>query len=199
MHRWHGPTHPRVTRPSRHHAPDGQALVEFAFIIPVFLLLLFGTLEVGLLLKTRAAYDQAAQQAVRVAAAAGNAGDADARMLTTLQQTLPAENLDGITSVTVFDATAGAPSTAQTVYMYQGGHFVCQAAPSATPSVPCPVPTPPATYTYWDPLTRDTTVGQLDHIGLHIAYDYRGATGVLPTLHLAADTTTLIEPTAYQP
>jgi Flp pilus assembly protein TadG len=98
-------------------AQRGQSMVEFAFCIPVFLLLLFGTFEVGMLYKTHAAYDQAAQQAVRIAASAGNAGNADAQMLTALQHTLASQDLTQIAAATVYDATVdgtqvpGSPQT----------------------------------------------------------------------------------------
>src|SRR5947209_13065946 len=89
----------------------GQSTAEFALAIPVFLVLLFGALEMGLLFKTRSAYQEAAQQAVRVAAAAGNATDADTQALSQLQITLPDENLTKINKVTIFKATvSGAPT-----------------------------------------------------------------------------------------
>lgn len=176
-------------------------MVEFAFCIPVFLLLLFGTFEVGMLYKTHAAYDQAAQQAVRIAASAGNAGNADAQMLTALQHTLASQDLTQIAAATVYDATVDGtqvPGSPQTIYVYSPslGHFVCQGAPTA---LPCPPPTPPATYTYWDPLARDTKVGELDHIGLRLTVRYRGPTGLLPPTTLSEGATTLIEPNSYQP
>jgi len=179
----------------------GQSMVEFALCIPVFVLLLFGTLEVGMLYKTHAAYDQAAQQAVRIAASAGNAGDADAQMLTALQQHLVGENLNQIISVTVFDATiAGTPvnTTAQTNYVYSPSQhqFVCQGAPTV---LPCPPPSPPSAYTYWDPLSRDTKVGELDHIGLRILYHYHSVTGMIPQTNASENANALIEPNSYQP
>ncbi len=43
----------------------GQSTAEFALAVPIFLLLLFGAFEVGALLKTHAAYQEATISAAR--------------------------------------------------------------------------------------------------------------------------------------
>jgi hypothetical protein len=48
---------------------DGQALVEFALVLPVFLLVLFGLLDVGRLVYTSSTLSQAAREGARLAAA----------------------------------------------------------------------------------------------------------------------------------
>ncbi len=58
------------TAGTRSHATEGgQTLVEFAIIIPVFLLILFGLIDVGRLVYTNAAVSQAAREGARLAAA----------------------------------------------------------------------------------------------------------------------------------
>ncbi len=61
----------RVARslPRRRGAEDGQALVEFALVIPVFLFILFGLLDVGRLVYTNSTLSQAAREGARLAAA----------------------------------------------------------------------------------------------------------------------------------
>ncbi len=182
----------------------GQSLVEFALVVPVFLSLLFGALELGMLYKTRAAFQEAAQQAVRVDAAAGNATSADAQALAQLQSTLPDENLTAITTVTIFKATAsGVPVTppASTDYSYSVAQkaFVCKTA--NTPST-APQGQPCNGEPYWDPLTRNTQAGgasPLDYIGIKISYDYRSVTGLLPLMHFTQTATAMIEPDTYAP
>jgi TadE-like protein len=47
----------------------GQALVEFALVFPIFILILFGVLDVGRLVYTNSAVAQAAREGARLAAA----------------------------------------------------------------------------------------------------------------------------------
>lgn len=54
-----------------HHRHDGQNLVEFALVIPIFLLFLFGTLEFGWLLYVDHQVTNAAREGARWAAVHG--------------------------------------------------------------------------------------------------------------------------------
>src|SRR5688572_18556354 len=52
----------------RHHPNDrGQALVEFALVIPIFLLILFGILDLGRAVYAYATLNNAAREGARVA------------------------------------------------------------------------------------------------------------------------------------
>ncbi len=191
----------------------GQAMTEFALVVPIFISLLFGLLELGMFLKGQAAYQEAAQQAVRVEAAAGNAYNADAQALAQLKTMLVGQDLSRIKLVQIYKAngTGGfavpisttAPfDNAHTDYIYSpgAGAFVCKIAnPNNAPQGQGP---PCANESYWDPVGRNTTVGSsipLDHIGIAITYDYKGVTGVLPVMHLSQIAATTIEPNAYTP
>lgn len=57
----------------------GQGLVEFALVIPIFLFLLFGTVEFGRAWMTRNIMTGAAREAVRVAAVVGSPDNAVSR------------------------------------------------------------------------------------------------------------------------
>jgi len=175
-------------------AAAGQSLAEFALVIPLFIALLFGSLEIGMALKTQAAYQEAVQEATRVAAAAGGAGDADTQALVQLQRMLTTENMRNITKVTIYSAHVDgsyvakplcdtltvcppycvAPATCfdnlHTYYVYSPSlkRFVCQ---NTGQDAPCNTGASPESY--WDPLGRSTTVGSLDHIGITVQYDYR--------------------------
>ena len=48
---------------------SGQALVEFALVFPIFMLMLFGLIDVGRLVYTNSAVSQAAREGARLAAA----------------------------------------------------------------------------------------------------------------------------------
>lgn len=54
-----------------HHSHDGQNLVEFALVVPIFLLFLFGTLEFGWLLYVDHQVTNAAREGARWAAVHG--------------------------------------------------------------------------------------------------------------------------------
>ena len=54
-----------MTSMTRRRAGGGQALVEFALVFPIFLLLLFGLIDVGRYVYTTNAYGQAAREGAR--------------------------------------------------------------------------------------------------------------------------------------
>lgn len=57
----------------------GQGLVEFALVLPLFLLLLIGTVELGRAWMTRNVLTGASREAVRIAAVQGNVVSARSR------------------------------------------------------------------------------------------------------------------------
>ena len=199
----------------------GQSMVEFALVIPVFLLLLFGTLEVGMAYKTHSAFQEATLEAVRVAATAGTSGgasQADKSALDELTTMLAAENLKSISSVTIYRANDGyVPSSSDptglaacipagptpcydnihTNYIYMNGKFVCAADNTQIPPTPC------TNESYWDPAKRNATVptsssqAALDIIGIRIVYNYRSVTGFLLPATITQVATAQIEPSVY--
>lgn len=67
----------RARRRSRELAERGAAAVEFALIMPILLLLVFGIISYGYMLSFRQAISQAAAEGARAAAVAQVAGDRD--------------------------------------------------------------------------------------------------------------------------
>jgi Flp pilus assembly protein TadG len=61
-------THHHGIGRSRGNDQRGQALVEFALVVPVFLLAVFGLIDVGRLVYTNSALSQAAREGARLAA-----------------------------------------------------------------------------------------------------------------------------------
>ena len=59
----------QLPRWSRRRTQEGQTLVEFALVLPVFLLVVFGLFDVGRLVFTNATISQAAREGARVASA----------------------------------------------------------------------------------------------------------------------------------
>jgi len=80
----------------------GQSLVEFALVLPLFLLLLIGVTEFGRAWMTRNILTGASREAVRIAAVQGNAASARSRANTILSSA-------GISGASVNIADDGAP------------------------------------------------------------------------------------------
>ncbi len=201
-----------VRRRTKRRATRGQSLLEFALALPVFCALLFGSIEMGMLYKSHAAYQEAAQEAVRVGS---TVGASDQETLDELKLMLASENLNNIQSVTVFDATLGdtvpiTPDT-YTTYVYSAtapsdsggvGAFVCKSTQSTGGALPCPsYAVKGSPYSSWDiattPSIRDTTVGQLDRIGIQIVYKYQSLTGAFGPLTLTQTASVQMEPSSY--
>jgi Flp pilus assembly protein TadG len=80
----------------------GQSLVEFALVLPMFLLLLIGVAEFGRAWMTRNILTGASREAVRIAAVQGNAASALSRANNVLSSA-------GISGASVNIADDGAP------------------------------------------------------------------------------------------
>lgn len=93
----------------------GQAIVEFALILPPFLILLMGMLEFGIVYDHRNAMAYAVREGARVGASLGNGGSqpsgVDPAILAAVQRGLTDPILiENITSIEIYKAdTAGKP------------------------------------------------------------------------------------------
>jgi Flp pilus assembly protein TadG len=83
----------------------GQALVEFALVLPIFLLLLFGLIDVGRLVYTWNALNQAAREGARYGSVAGWADSCNLSRKICIEQTT-LSRLAGVPT-TVATATCG--------------------------------------------------------------------------------------------
>lgn len=100
-----------VSRTKRRWRDRGAAAVEFAFIVPVLVVLIFGSIEFGLAVQARTMLGNAAREGVRVASLTAN-GDATsaAQVKTAVDNALA--GVSGTKTVTVTCATpAGAACT----------------------------------------------------------------------------------------
>jgi Flp pilus assembly protein TadG len=69
----------------RRHAQRGQALLEFAFIIPVMMLVMMGIIEFALAFNATLGVNRASQDAALVASEAGNLPGADCMILSSIE------------------------------------------------------------------------------------------------------------------
>ena len=104
---------------SRLRTGKGQGLVEFTFVVPVFLLFVFGIIQVALIYHAYSAVQQAASDAVYATAAQGDKDTpdgiywhSDQAALAAAEHAMSTLNLNQVTSLQIFSAvTADTPLT----------------------------------------------------------------------------------------
>jgi len=148
-----------------------SAMVEFAIVLPLLLLLFVGVTNFGLAFKKKLVVDNAVQTAARTGTSIGKDPLADMAILDSIRQgisSLP-ENLEAgptvVRKVTIFKANAsgGVEGGLINTYIYNGG--------GGCGWTPCP--TGPGLYGgSWDPTSRDVTIDGLDHLGITIYYGH---------------------------
>jgi len=188
-----------LDRPPRH-GSRGQALVEFALVFPVFLILFIGIIEFAFVFNAALGLNFATRNASLAAAEAGNTVGADCAILNDIQKSIGAPmDLAQVQSVAIFkadrdgkplggyDQNTGKPLGPQDVWNYSPAaqsckaglttysvHFIAEATPSQ--------PTYPATGAGNSSAGRcDVLQGckqasgsyaPLDSIGVSITYHY---------------------------
>lgn len=166
----------------------GAALVEMAFVLPVLILLIFGSLEFGLLFKERLTIASAASSAGRTGATMGTRPEADFRILQALEAGLYDQVDAGVLiSVDIFkaDEVTGAKTAFVNTYAYDPTDPTCKWNP-------CPDPANPGFGGYgipsgWgDPSVRDTELdpggGGLDVLGVEVTYHHTPVTNIVTYL-----------------
>ncbi len=107
---------------------DGATLVEMAFVLPVLILLIFGSLEFGLAFKERLTVASAAASAGRTGATMGTELDADIRILEALEVGLYDQvDIGVIVSVEIFkaDPVTGTNTGLSNLYLFDGTDPTC--------------------------------------------------------------------------
>jgi Flp pilus assembly protein TadG len=100
---------------------EGQALVEFALIVPIFLLLVFGVVEFGRAWNVYQTVTDAVREGCRTAVVA-NASTTINTVANTMNANMIAAGLDtasAVKTVTGFQAGTGSPATCSISYPYQ--------------------------------------------------------------------------------
>ena len=162
----------------------GQSLVEFALVLPLFLLLIFAVVEYSLINSAIGAFNFAAKDGARYGAIVGpTVGNADANILA-----IVSGHVSGVVAAVpveadIFEATESGtyPGTGkQNRYSYSGGTWS------------------PIGVAGWPVATRDDRLVSQDYLGIHIIYHYTYVTAFFSslgaTITLTADSVQRIEP-----
>ncbi|GMQ84442.1 MAG: hypothetical protein BMS9Abin07_0006 [Acidimicrobiia bacterium] len=160
------------------HRDRGAVMVEFAIVVPVFILLLFGMLEFGLAFKDKLAMTHAVNRATRDAAVLGNEDVADIEILQAFEDGLvAAASIDSVVFVDIFKSNDDGSPQVWDRYVPDGSTCGWDPCPATIPGPP--VYGNPSNY---PPCIRDTVFDPsdgLDTIGVQVKYTHTWVTGVL--------------------
>lgn len=156
----------------------GQALAEFALVVPLFILLLLAVIEFALVLHAVLALNFATREASLIAAEAGSAADADCLILQALDSSVDAPaSAAQIQQVRIYRADrAGAPIPGDVTTYVRGGTTSCTLSGGATVTLPYAVAGGPG----YPPAERCNILAgcggahaSLDQIGVEATYRYQ--------------------------
>jgi len=117
-----------LARRHRPRAADGQALVEFALVFPIFVVLLFAIIEFMFLFNAQLSLNYATRDATLIAAEAGNNANADCQILLKVDEDLSAPTDESrILTVHIFSAseTGGELAVPKEQTYTRGGTTTC--------------------------------------------------------------------------
>jgi len=186
--------------PSRDADNRGSTLIEAAVVFPVIILVIMGTIEIGLAFKDFLTVGALSREGARVAALAGRDSEADCAVLIGLGTLATPSDLDKIDDVQIYRAAEGTGT--------QGVTNTWVHNPGEDPSQ-CNLPAQlndgwsMVGATNYPPGSRNTTVGStpLDIIGVRVTMTRSWVTGFPPfrgSFTLDETTITRVEPEAFE-
>jgi len=101
---------------SRASSENGQAMVEFAMVLPILLLIMFAVVEFGMAFWTYQQVSAAASEGARRAIVSRSYSDCNARVQTAVQNASPKLNAGSMNVSTVSTWTPGDPVTVTVTY-----------------------------------------------------------------------------------
>jgi Flp pilus assembly protein TadG len=177
----------------------GASLVEAALAFPILILIVMGTLEIGLAFKDYLTVSYISREGARLGALAGDNPEADCAILEGIGELATSNDLDRIDEIQIYKAH---PVTGA-----QGLTNIAVYNPGDDPTI-CNVPAGPTDgWTVnpiaWAPTSRQTTVGStdLDIIGVRVIMTRDWVTGFPPfrgSFTIDESTITRLEPQAFE-
>jgi len=177
----------------------GASLVEASLVFPILILIVMGTLEIGLAFKDYLTVSYISREGARLGALAGDDPEADCAILEGIGNLATSKDLDRIDEIQIFKADEGSGA--------QGLTNVATYNPGKDPTI-CNVPSTvldgwTISPVAWTPTSRQTTVGTdtLDIIGVRVILTRSWVTGFPPfrgTSVIDESTLTRLEPQAFE-
>jgi Flp pilus assembly protein TadG len=161
----------------------GATLVEFAIVLPLLLLLAFGTAEMGLAWVSNNRVEGSVSTAARIASSSGSLAEADRSVLQSLRASLPQEQLNRLDRVVIFkpsNANGTVPSgcikpVGSTSQVGVNGSCNTYAGATVRGTIPSDLG---STDDFWNPTTRnDRLADPPDYIGVWIRTTHGSKTG----------------------
>jgi Flp pilus assembly protein TadG len=158
---------------------SGQALIEFALVLPVFLLLIFGVLEFGVLFNAAVTVNFVSRVAALLAAEGGRTEGTDCMVLRAIERdTISPANSSRISTVEIYWSDANGDQIASSVNVYtRTGSLTCTYA-SGSITVPYTL----STAGYPETQRCDVLAGcgglhtTVDDVGVRITYTHQWMT-----------------------
>lgn len=180
----------------------GTVVVESAIALPVFLLVIFGTIEFGLAFRSYLSTAAAARDGARYAATMGKDQNADYFIISDALTSLgPIGGSKAVKTISIFKATGNTSTTASgplaacrtasvagLCNTYRGADLTTDPYKFAC--------RPNALDRFWCPTSRKVNLSDPpDYVGIYIEVEHKGITGVLgPSITFTQEVVTRLEP-----
>lgn len=158
----------------------GASALEFAIILPTLIIMIFGIIETGFLVKDLVAVRNAAEEGVRAGAVGANSATSDFKILAAVEAHLGASEKE-IVRIVVYKASGpGAPPSASCKAGVPGLTEKCNVYTKAdfdlaSNQFGCLGASPDKNYC---PTTRDVTLENPDWLGVYIKAHHPGISGL---------------------
>jgi hypothetical protein len=181
----------------------GSTMTEMALVTPIFLLLIFGVMEFGFLLRNQLTINSAATESARAASVGGNDPDTDFLVLRTVEHGVASMGLQNIRQVVVYRASGPdtdvptacltAPVTATATAgcnRYTAADFflpLLDSSGNATGNFRCDTT---SVDRYWCPSDRTSSLlaaGGPDYVGVYIEANHDYVTGFFGASRIVRD------------
>jgi len=172
----------RAVSPFDGSSQAGQALVEFAIVIPLFLLLLSGMLELGFAFSDRLTMGNATREGARIGAAlatgssipcSGDPAGVDLTIIASVQNILRSGgsdvDLSHVNKISIFKASSTGAQLGSYVNVWR---YTPGAGPDADPGAGTEVLDFSPSSTGWSACSRDNGAVSPDSIGVSVDYQY---------------------------
>jgi TadE-like protein len=170
-------------------------MTEFALVLPILMFALLGVFDVGLLMFGVGTSDFAVGEGARIAAEAGNAADADAQVIQSIENTALHQPFVQVNEIDIYRMNEDPLTGKLTVDTNGCGGRACLNKYDANGN-----PLPGYSPEPWVSSIRNVSNGVSDFLGVTIYYQYNWKSGVLLTnkpLQLSSSYYVRLEPQTY--